>query len=52
LSYETDVAGRSRTCDAPRFRRPLYRLSFGHMRWARLDSNQQPLVCETSTLRN
>ena len=28
-------------------------LSYGHVRvWARLDSNQQPLACETSALRN
>ena len=47
-----NVTGRNRTCDAPRFRRALYLLSFGHVRWARLDSNQQPLVCETSALRN
>jgi hypothetical protein len=26
-----DVAGRDRTCGAPRFRRALYRLSYGHM---------------------
>jgi hypothetical protein len=32
LSYGAeDVAGRIRTCGAPRFRRPLYRLSYGHM---------------------
>src|SRR5206468_11292441 len=24
------VAGRNRTCGAPRFKRPLYRLSYGH----------------------
>ena len=32
LSYgaERDVAGRSRTCGAPRFRRPLYPLSYSH----------------------
>ena len=34
--------------DAPRFRRALYRLSYGHMGWARLESNQRPLVCKTS----
>jgi hypothetical protein len=45
------VAGRSRTCHAPRFRRALYRLSYGHTRWARLESNQRPLVCKTSALR-
>ena len=45
-----DVVGRDRTCDAPRFRRALYRLSFDHVGWARLDSNQQPLVCKTSAL--
>jgi hypothetical protein len=60
------VTGRDRTCDAPRFRRALYRLSYGHViawssdrpftsgdtrqGWARLGSNQQPLVCETSAL--
>jgi hypothetical protein len=26
-----DVTGRGRTCDAPRFRRALYRLSYGHV---------------------
>ena len=31
-SHAADVAGRARTCDAPRFRRALYRLSFSHMR--------------------
>jgi hypothetical protein len=61
LSYEavSSVAGRNRTCGAPRFRRALYRAELrpreGVKRrgeWARLDSNQQPLVCETSALRN
>jgi hypothetical protein len=47
LSYGADVAGRTRTCDAPRFRRALYRPSFGHQTWARLDSNQQLPVCKT-----
>ena len=47
---QNSVVGRNRTCDAPRFRRALYRLSFDHMRWARLDSNQQSLVCKTSAL--
>jgi hypothetical protein len=47
LSYGADVAGRTRTCDAPRFRRALYRPSFGHQTWARLDSNQQLPVCRT-----
>jgi hypothetical protein len=50
LRSREDVVGRDRTCDAPRFRRALYRLSFDHGRWARLDSNQQPLVCKTSAL--
>ena len=27
-----DVTGRTRTCHAPRFRRALYRLSYGHVR--------------------
>ena len=26
-----DVTGRGRTCDAPRFKRALYRLSYGHV---------------------
>jgi hypothetical protein len=39
------VAGRSRTCHAPRFKRALYRLSYGHVnaRRAGLESNQRPL---------
>jgi hypothetical protein len=45
------VAGRSRTCDAPRFRRPLYLPELQPRAWARLDSNQQPFVCRTSALR-
>jgi hypothetical protein len=45
------VAGRLRTCDAPRFRRPLYRTELRPRgKWARLGSNQQPLVCKTSAL--
>ena len=35
LSFELrsqDVVGRARTCDAPRFRRALYQLSFDHMK--------------------
>jgi hypothetical protein len=44
------VAGRSRTCDAPRFRRPLYRAELRPHEWARLGSNQRPLVCKTSAL--
>ena len=28
------MAGRNRTCGAPRFRRALYRLSYGHAWWA------------------
>ena len=70
------MTGRDRTCDAPRFRRALYRAELRsrevggvgveprpppHQRgalptelsayeWARLGSNQQPLVCETSAL--
>jgi hypothetical protein len=34
LSYGAvvdDVTGRGRTCDAPRFKRALYRLSYGHV---------------------
>ena len=44
LSFELrsqDVVGRDRTCDAPRFRRALYRLSFDHMSrrgWTRTSS--------------
>jgi hypothetical protein len=37
-----DVTGRDRTCDAPRFRRALYELSYGHVRWAEPDSNRRP----------
>ena len=36
-----DVVGRARTCDAPRFRRALYQLSFDHMSrrgWTRTSS--------------
>ena len=44
------MAGRDRTCDAPRFRRALYRLSYGHASGRRLESNQRPLVCKTSAL--
>ena len=36
-----DVVGRDRTCDAPRFRRALYRLSFDHVDgqgWTRTSS--------------
>ena len=36
-----DVVGRARTCDAPRFRRALYRLSFDHVDgqgWTRTSS--------------
>ncbi len=70
------MTGRDRTCDAPRFRRALYRAELrshevggagartGDLllyqrgalpselsaKWARLGSNQQPLVCETSAL--
>ena len=42
LSYGAiDVVGRNRTCDAPRFRRALYRLSFDHIGrrgWTRTSS--------------
>ena len=44
LSFELrsqDVVGRDRTCDAPRFRRALYQLSFDHMSrrgWTRTSS--------------
>ena len=42
MSYgAVDVVGRSRTCDAPRFRRALYRLSFDHVDgqgWTRTSS--------------
>jgi hypothetical protein len=71
------VTGRDRTCDAPRFRRALYRAELRSRvksagpesnrrlppyqrgalptelpasEWARLGSNQQPLVCKTSAL--
>jgi hypothetical protein len=69
------VTGRNRTCDAPRFRRALYRAELRSREmggagvepapppyqrgalppelsaeWARLGSNQQPLVCKTSAL--
>jgi len=37
-----DVTGRDRTCDAPRFRRALYRLSYGHSKWAEPESNRRP----------
>ena len=40
------MAGRDRTCGAPRFRRALYRLSYGHMlcerRWGNLPVPQSP----------
>jgi hypothetical protein len=43
LSYgaRSNVVGRNRTCDAPRFRRALYRLSFDHVDgqgWTRTSS--------------
>ena len=46
------MAGRDRTCGAPRFRRALYRAELRphRGRWARLESNQRPLVCKTSAL--
>ena len=44
------MTGRGRTCDAPRFRRALYRAELRSPEWARLGSNQQPLVCKTSAL--
>ena len=44
------MAGRDRTCGAPRFGRALYPLSYGHMTWARLESNQRPLACKASAL--
>jgi hypothetical protein len=44
------VAGRDRTCGAPRFRRALYLAELRPQGWARLDSNQRPLVCKTSAL--
>jgi hypothetical protein len=31
LRSRDDVTGRGRTCDAPRFKRALYRLSYGHV---------------------
>ncbi|MDX6389519.1 MAG: hypothetical protein QOJ73_582 [Streptosporangiaceae bacterium] len=33
LRSRDDVTGRGRTCDAPRFKRALYRLSYGHVNW-------------------
>jgi hypothetical protein len=37
------VTGRGRTCDAPRFKRALYRLSYGHVNeWAEPGSNRRP----------
>src|SRR5262249_39796793 len=45
------VAGRDRTCDAPCFKRALYRTELQPPGWARLDSNQRHLVCKTSALR-
>jgi hypothetical protein len=36
------VTGRNRTCDAPRFRRALYLLSYGHAKWAEPGSNRRP----------
>jgi hypothetical protein len=48
-----DVAGRDRTCGAPRFRQALYRAELtatGRAKWARLESNQRLLVCKTSAL--
>lgn len=37
------MAGRSRTCGAPRFRRALYRLSYGHAKRAACPSVHRPL---------
>jgi hypothetical protein len=49
LSYgAVGVVGRARTCNAPRFRRALYLLELRPRGWARLGSNQRPLVCKTS----
>ena len=44
------MTGRDRTCDAPRFRRALYRLSYGHAKWAELESNQRPPAYQTGAL--
>ena len=44
------MAGRDRTCGASRFRRALYRLSYGHEQWARLGSNQRHPACRTGAL--
>ena len=37
------MTGRDRTCGASRFRRALYRLSYGHVQWlAEPESNRRP----------
>ena len=46
LSYgAVSVAGRSRTCIAPRFKRALYRLELRPRVWARLESNPPTARC-------
>ena len=51
LSYGArDVVGRSRTCNAPRFKRALYLLELRPREWARLESNPATpqVTCKTS----
>jgi hypothetical protein len=51
LSYgAVSVAGRARTCASRVSSGRSTLLSYGHARWARLGSNQRPLVCKTSAL--
>ena len=44
------MAGRIRTCGAPRFRRPLYRLSYGHALSGRGWTRTSSLLCVKQAL--
>ena len=45
------MTGRDRTCGASRFRRALYRLSYGHVKWwAEPESNRRPPPYQRGTL--
>jgi len=47
LPHNQNVTGRGRTCDAPRFKRALYRLSYGHVIWA---ATIEPAASRTGAL--
>ena len=46
-----DVTGRGRTCDAPRFKRALYRLSYGHVNGRSADAQHACLSSPGSEAR-